>query len=385
MPDPILKAPAAPVAIVADPAGFGAEFERGAEAAFAGREVTAKELKEVIAPAKTEPKANGEVEHAEPKSRIQDPSDFKPGTKAEQWSKLKESKKAAEGEVESYKKQIEDLRTKLSSQPKSDDLEALKRERDEAVKDRNEIADRLKSVAIERHPETEKKYNARMQSALELGKAAVTVDQADRVAKLLVQPDSEARTAALDEILESSTPMRRARLERAIIDVDSTFRDYREEVQNSRQNWAKIQEQKSNEQNSVKSQREEALNSVLAQWSDKEKGLAIFNAEDAEGKSAVQGAKSLARDMAVSFESFSPVERAKASAWAAAAPLILRDNLAKTEHIAKLEAELEGLRSGHPGGDVSGASEQPEGGEKKDLSWDNFGKEIDRLGLFPSR
>ena len=137
-------------------------------------------------PEKAEEKAVEEV--AESRSS----SDFK---------KVKEDRDNA-------RRELGELKSKLADLENSDVdgiMEQLKTERDD-------LSQRLKLAAIERHPKFQKEFQSKVDGITEQAKRVVGADSADRVAELLQQADSEYRANALEEIMLELSTTKQAQL-----------------------------------------------------------------------------------------------------------------------------------------------------------------------------
>lgn len=255
---------------------------------------------------------------------------------AQQWKEVNEDRaalraKVAEFEAEKTKWQQE--RTALDELPK--------------IKTRADELDKiLRQVAAERHPDLIGPIQQRQQTALALAKSVVPSEQADLVAGLLLQPDSEARTDALSEIVDSLKSVKRGRLEKAINEFDSAVADRNQLAAKSQEVYAQRQQQIAQQHAANVAQ----FDTELADWTNPANGLEMLIDKPADPAHTERRNRILSNARALFNGEVTDVrEIARAALWSAWGQDLARQNLAQAAELKRLNDEVTRLKSGGPG------------------------------------
>lgn len=223
----------------------------------------------------------------------------------------------------------------------------------------------LRQVAAERHPDLIGPINAKIESAVKLAQTAVGKEQADAVSKILRAPDSEERDTALDSILDGLSTTKRARLIKAMTDV--------EEANGQRSMLAEHSQQALSQREQALKQRHEQnlaqFDAEAADWTDPAHGIELLVEKPGdvghnERRNAIlSNAKAL-----FSGQVSSPRDLARAAIWSAFGETLNRQNLALMQQNKQLMEEITKIKGGGPGlenangsanGDASTATEKP--------------------------
>lgn len=286
-------------------------------------------------PGTTEP--NPEKPAAAPES--------KPPVKAAQWKEVNEERARLKEENAKFKA---DLDKYTKEQEKWKSWETERKEYDTIKQHNVELLARMQQFALEKDPRFENHFKGKTETAIALAKQAVGETYAKRIAELLQLPDSDFRTAQLDEIMSELTTTRQSRLGAAIVEMDRINLERSVALSKSKENWELKQKADREREQGEKQQFERTFQDRLQKWSDPEKGLALFQKKDgdeahnAEVDKRVEHARNIL-NMTLSADEFS-----KAALWASAAPGLLQDLLASREREKQKDAELEALKAGGP-------------------------------------
>ena len=244
---------------------------------------------------------------------------------------------------------------------------------DKIKSERDQLAKHLQLVAIERDPSFNKEFDTASSAVLIAAKAAAGKNSAD-VEKVLKMAPSEARDEAIEKLMEDVPAYKQTQIGYALAEMDKlrNLKDAR--IRESVDNWEKLQsqniQQRTQQQEAERGQMTKVLERTIAEWSDKEKGLPVLQKRDGDEKwnSSVDDSIQLAKDI---FGGELDVDSlARASLWAASAPLLLRDNASMAEQLKAKDTEIAQLKGLSPGadgqtgivtGDVEGGDQIPEG------------------------
>jgi len=286
----------------------------------------------------TKPK---ETDAEEPE--IPPPDTIKSTKAAEDWKKadllrrqtIKE-KRQLEVQLKATKDELEKAR---KSPMASAEVEALKKERDE-------LDARLRVLDIERHPKFIAHFTQKLNQQVEMAKSIVGPDQAAKVEAVLKMPDSPARTEQLDAIVEGLSPSRQTRLGNVLGMLDALNSERASELAKAAESRELLIESERAQMAQQEQNFEATFSRELAAASDGETGVPAFQAraDDAAWNSGLQNRVSLAK--AIYTGKLQAPERAKAALWAATAPVLLQQNLALTQELARLQGELARARGG---------------------------------------
>jgi hypothetical protein len=269
------------------------------------------------------------------------PKTIKSTKAADDFKRIKE-------ERDSLAKQIEELKKSPQAGDSDAKLKALQEERDS-------YAEKLRLLDIERHPEFVKKYETKLNSINDSIKALAGSDAA-KLEALIRTPQSDYRDQQIDEIIESMTPAKRAKLGALLVQQDQVKQERDAEITEAKTDYEKIASQYK-QQSEAKDRF--ALQKSEQVWTEVSKlasELEVFQAKEGDPNSAADVAASL--DLARSIFNGENTEEdlAKAALWAAAAPRYREALYAQVEINKRLNAELSKLKGAGPSVASKGAT-----------------------------
>lgn len=235
-------------------------------------------------------------------------------------------------------------------------LAALKKERDD-------YQAQLRSVAIERDPAFDREFASATQTATALARSAAGPEHTSTIDKLLSMPAGAGRDAAINELAATLPAYKQTMLGSALADLDRISFTKQAKIDEARNNWSRLQ-QEAQAQQTVREQESKAkLESLIAEWSDPEKGFPhLRRTDDPEHNGRVEGTLALARDIFAG--NLKMEDMAKASVWAASAEQLLgnittlqADLKAANDRIAELTGMAPGAGDAGTGGTATDGSE----------------------------
>jgi len=269
-----------------------------------------------------------------------------------QWEEWKKT------ERERMQKEFED-KSKTLTPTHNGDYDKIKSERDQ-------LAKHLQLVAIERDPTFNKEFENASAAVLASAKAA-SGKHADAFEKVLKMPPSEARDEAIEKLMEDVPAYKQTQIGYALAEMDKLRNLKEARIRESVANWEQMQtqsfEQRKQSQAAERAQMVKVLDKTISDWTDKEKGLPVFQKRDGDDawNAMVDDQIEVARNV---FGGELDVDSiAKAAMWAASAPLLLKDNATLLEQIKAKDAEIAQLKGLSPGADGLGGGLPAGGGE----------------------
>lgn len=377
MPDPIVLEPPPTVVAHAQVTSKGFDdpaFLQTMDKAFQERAAKEKKPEAPAEQPETEPEPPAR-DDSTPASQAEPPKIDRPPTprKASEWAVFHDAKVKVE-------KERDELKAKLDSFNGFDPKEY------ENTKTANKtLEEKLQAVALEKSDKFQRYFTGEAENIRSLVKSAMG-DKADKAIKLLDLPDSDWRTEQLEALSEDLTPLRRARLERAISDMDKLNIERQKVIENSNENWKKLQESEQAERASEQERVMQAFDREMKDMADATKGIAPFQTK--EGDSAwnnkVKERTELARKI---FIGDVPIqEKARHAAFASAIPEILQTMVEGIKENQRLTAELEKLRGSEPGLETGPASAPTNEKEYEGLTYGEIvAKMVEKAGAFPKR
>ena len=267
--------------------------------------------------------------------------------------KYTETESSLKGQLDQITKDLAEAK-KLMVDPK--EIEAMKAERDD-------LRLRLKIKDVQADPSWASEIEAPYQAALSELRMNVPKDQRDALERLALQPPSEARNNAIDEIVNDLSPLKQYTVAGVLKQIEAVsakrnalMADQKALAERYDAFQKSRQEQSSAEQ---RQQLESAIDNVMKLATDPEKGLGVFRPVDStpEAKKAADAAASKARDWA-SLD-LDPKTRANLAAWAVQGEMSVKLLSAAHEEITKLQAQVNKLTNATPGGGAANGTVAP--------------------------
>tara|TARA_R110002020_G_scaffold244589_2_gene458252 strand:+ start:3675 stop:4772 length:1098 start_codon:yes stop_codon:yes gene_type:complete len=241
----------------------------------------------------------------------------KPEPEAEPAADTKESRSAndfkkVKAERDDARTKMDELEAKLKELSNSDVDELLKA----AQTERDDLSERLKLAAIERHPKFQKEFQNRLNGIIDRSKKLVGAENAERIAELLSMGDSDYRSNGLEEIMLELTTTKQAQLGAMLASIEEVRDERSNALTNANETYQRMVADEA-------SQREAALeqtNQVFDKVAKEASNLELFHPreEDDDWNREVNERLETARNI---FSGDNDAEDlARASMWAAAGP-----------------------------------------------------------------
>jgi hypothetical protein len=352
MADPILRGAAPPViateaATNGNPEPFGTPMEEMLQEAFA--KARPDEHKPIVKPktsaiaekpvgdAAADPELGPEKTSVDAAKPAMAP-ESKPPAKAAQWKEVNEERARLKAENEALK----------AEKDKWKQWETQSKEYDTVKRHNAELLERMQTIAVEKDPRFESYFKQKTDTAIALAKQAVGDSHSERVSKLLQLPDSDWRTEQLETVMSELGPTRQSRLGAAIVEMDRINLERSTAISKSKENWEAMQKADRDRVQGQKQEFERTFQDTLQKWSDPKKGLALFQNKDGDEAHNAEVAQRVETARNILNLNLSADQLSKAALWSAAAPGLLKNQMALAQENKALKAELESLKAGGP-------------------------------------
>ena len=261
------------------------------------------------------------------------------------WKRIKEARDTALHEKKDLEARLKVLeqdtqKFKQNAVP-PEELNKLKVERDD-------LDSRLKRLDLERHPQFQKHFTEKIDGAMAQAKKLVGTENSSRIEALLRMPDSEWKTAQLDEIMEALPRSKGSQLGALLNQLEQVQVERQKELDNWQVNLqaaGKVAEAKQQEQLGEIS---EAFERVAKSLGNGDQGLPAYRLRegDSEWNSAVQKRLDAARQLYLGNVPMQ--QRAQAALLAAVMPDLAQEAVAVAKERDQLKEELSALKKGKP-------------------------------------
>ena len=275
------------------------------ESAPEGLKSFAEAFNEALADDKVELPEEAEKEPEKAAEEPEQATETKESRSSSDFKKVKEDRDNA-------RRELEELKSKLSDLENSDVdniMEQLKTERDD-------LSQRLKLAAIERHPKFQKEFQSKVDGVIEQAKRIVGSENADRVAELMQMGESEYRNNSLDEMMMELSTTKQAQLGSLLTRIDEVRYERASALENAEQTYQQMMADQAKQHEAQLAETHKLFDNVVSEASNLEvfanrDGDDSWNAEVKERVDMARGIFSGEND---------PQELARASLWAAAGP-----------------------------------------------------------------
>lgn len=268
--------------------------------------------------------------------------------KAADWKQFKAARKEEKAALEKQRDDIKAEKERLATE-----IETLRKsgpspELDELRKERDALSDRLRTVAVEKHPKFEAYFAKKTGDQIELAKQIVGSEHAASIEKLLKQPDSDYRRQSIRELVAALDPLDQSQVGGVLNSLSQIERERQTEISNARTNFDALTKQEQDANTQRQTQRfkdaEKTFNDTVARA--KAENFLFKNSDNTEWNKSVEERLSAARKLV--FETQDPPRLMQAALDAVAMPALLQDSLAKAKEIESLKAQVARLSAAAP-------------------------------------
>lgn len=294
-------------------------------------------------PTKPEPVKEPEAKKPEPP-----PADDEkwPRTKND-WDTFKANRKKEREALEAKAKAIEAERDQWKA--KAETAPAVPADYETIKKERDELSNTVKAIAVENHPRFKQYYGGKIGAQIELAKRIVGPDKATDIANILNMPDNEYKEQKFAELTADLTTMKQTQLGGVLNTITSLQAERDAEISKAKESYEALQKDSQSKAQAQRQAVEKAFNDALAAASkDDANGNPAFILQ--EGKDdwnrEVEARKEQARKLL--FGQSTPETIIKTALTAVAYPAVVKMALAQSERIKALEEQIASMTKATP-------------------------------------
>lgn len=303
------------------------------------------------APPPTEPAAKVPVDE---KPLGDDPSRWP--RSAQEWKKFREEREREKAERDSRIKTLEEeltgLKGKTSSLIDPKEVESIKQERDA-------LSDRLRVVSVQQHPKFQAYFNNKTQAQMDMAKRIVGEEQAGEIEKVLKLPDSDYRTAKLEEILGGLSQLKATQFGVVLNNLEEIEMERQNEIARADKTYQEMIESEKRNGSERRQTLEKVFNSAVERLSGKD-GLPVFQTKEGDDAWNAGVKKRIETAKSILFSQQNPEALVEAALHATAFhPLLQALQFSLTE-AAKLNSQIKEMTEATPKLQPGGQDNNPD-------------------------
>lgn len=255
------------------------------------------------------------------------------------WKKIKDR-------VELAEKKAAELESKLTTANPNRVLEIeAKLKAIEAEK--LEMSDRLKLLAIERHPEFSKKYETKTSQVHAQLKSVAGAD-GDKLVSLLSAPESPLKAQEIDNIVAGLTPSQQSKFGALMVKLEDINSERSAEIESAKQNFETFKESILGQQSAKSAESKVKAQQIWDKVSAEARALELFEPKDGDEKWNTEVNERLQTAQQIFSGESGEEDLAKAALWAASAPKYREIVYSQGALINQLKAELAAYKETSP-------------------------------------
>ena len=273
-------------------------------------------------------------------------SDPKESRSAADFKKIKADRDTAQAE-------LTELKAKLTTLENSDVDKIV----DDLKTERDDLSQRLKLAAIERHPKFQQEFEAKVNTITKQAERLVGDENAARITELLGMADSDYRSNSIEELMMELSTTKQTQLGSLLARIDEVRMERESALANADDTYQQIIQEQQAQRDTAMAESNKLFDNVANDASNLE--VFAIRDDDDEWNTEVKQRVDMARGI-FSGEN-DPKELARASLWAAAAPKYRELLVSQIELNRRLRKQIGENGSANPsmsgGGDGSGKAE----------------------------
>jgi hypothetical protein len=359
MADPILRSSAPPIISTEaqtngseNPEPFGTSMEEMVQKAYAEARPTEFKPPSGKPPIVPAPAESRDTLDAGTTDAGKSEAEIKPPARAAQWKEVNEERARLKEENAKFKAGQEKY---AKEQEKWKSWETERNEFDSVKKRNDELTRLIKEVALDRLPEFKKHFEDRRNTALAIGQQIVGQEHAETLKKIAQLPDGDFRNQIARGLLDNLDEFQKTELGPVLVDIRKINFE-RQSALDKPDDHLKLYDQiKERDSKRRAEEFERTFQDTLQKWSNPDNGLALFQKKDGDEAHNAEVAQRVETARNILNLNLSADQLSKAALWSAAAPGLLKNQMALAKENKALKEELESLKAGGP--DLKGGTE----------------------------
>lgn len=230
----------------------------------------------------------------------------------------------------------------------------LRQQLEERTKERDAYDEQLRIANVERHPKFKAYFDGAMTRTVDSAKNVLGESKAAVVERLLRMPDSEARTALADSLVEAASPSQQGRLFAALNEMDRIRGEREVEISRAGEVQSRLNAEQEGQQ---KARLEQAGKVFTDRWTSAAEKLEVLR--PIEGNEAHNAGVAQAQQLAQAIfqGAVPPDDIARAAIWSVAAPRYRALAQSLSAEVQRLTAELAKYNQAKPS--ITEGGDQP--------------------------
>jgi hypothetical protein len=320
-----------------------------------------------VAPGETTPKKEPETVKTPEKPEVSKPGE-KPAKTADDdadepmprtaadWKARKakqgERLKLAQTERDATKSELATVRAEIGELKKagpSPELDGLKKERDE-------LSERLRLNAVEKHPKFQAYFEQKTNAQLDMAKRIVGAEAADEIVRALKMDDGAYKEAEIERLTAGMSQYKLSQIGNVALELDRIKAEREGEITRAKSNFEEMTKAEKAQMDKRRADQtafvEKTFNDILGKASDAKEGNFLFQKKDGDTAWNTQVDERVALAKQLFTGQSKPESLAQAAFYAAALPALLTSYTAEKEasakEIATLKAQVAQLSAASP-------------------------------------
>lgn len=228
------------------------------------------------------------------------------------------------------------------------------------AKEKQQLEDTLRVVALERDPTFRNFYDGRRKTAVDAAASLVGKDKAEALQGILSIANEQYRDEALSKLMEGLPHHKQIMLGSALMELNKIESERNADLGKSKELYAQREAKQAEETKAREAKMEAEFNLLKAQWTDPEKGMPVFqhNGDKAHNEE-VDSAMDEAFDLVKNFGNLPASQQIRAGAWVVAGPRLIKAMQNMGKALTEAQANLQRLAGGAPNPADGGSNTQP--------------------------
>ncbi len=265
---------------------------------------------------------------------------------AQEWKKRKESQAKIvaerEAKIGALEKELTETKSKITTTPKdSPEFQSLSKERDE-------LSERLRVLEVTQHPKFVAYFKNKVDAQIGMAKSIVGAENAEKIEKLLLAPDSEWKRNELLSVMLDFDTIQQAQFGGVLNAMAEIERERAGEVAKSKESFELLQSQRTEKEKARQQGLEKLYTDIVGKAMDPKDGNPVYQkrANDEAWNKAVDERMGVVKELLVKGE---PAKVIQAVLDAVAFPEVLKENLSLRGELAKAQEQVKKLTAANPG------------------------------------
>lgn len=296
--------------------------------------------------------AKPEPKKPDDKPKAKEDWETAPTPKEADWKKWKEGRRVErdglkkeiterEERIQTLQNQLKEVETKVATSSElPETIKAEIKSKDDQIK---ALTERIMVLDVTEHPKFKSYFQGKIDSAITKAKKLAGAEKADTIEKIIKLPDSEYKTAQLEEFMSDiPSELTKSRLAVVLEELDNVAAERESEIAKANEHKGKLSEEQQAKAKQTFENRQKMFETTLKQVRDVSNGFPLFQFKDGDDAYNQQVTQRIESAKGLLFNPQVPDDvRMKAAFLAVAAPHIIKSYTTESEAWQKEKSDLE--------------------------------------------